>query len=67
MAGCSTVRTPTVKEVDAFDSEVDPELDGYEAAVFRNASMSLLYLAQELFFSQYAVKELARPLSPRRI
>ena len=44
MAGCSSVPTPMVKEVDAYDSEVDPELDSHEAAVYRSASICHCYI-----------------------
>ena len=49
-----------VREIEAYDLEADPQLDTPEAIVYRSASMSLLYLTQDLFYSQYAVKELAR-------
>ena len=37
-----------VKDVEAHDLEADPELGSPEAIFYRSASMSLLYLVQDL-------------------
>ena len=56
-----------VKEAEVKNDEENPPLGNEDAAKFRSATMSLLYLAQDVFASQYAIKELTRDLNTPRV
>ena len=67
MQQCSSAPTPMVKEAEVKNEEEDPPLGAEEASKFRSATMSLLYLAQDVFAGQYAIKELTRDLKTPKI
>ncbi|MDA8583492.1 hypothetical protein N9L68_04645 [bacterium] len=63
----SSAPTPIVKEAEVNNEEEDPPLGAEEASKFRSATMSLLYLAQDVFASHYAIKELTGYLNTPKV